>query len=435
MRITRRRFMQASGAALVGLSAPFVPTLRAQESRKLSVGAILTLTGGNAPTGTSIRDGARVAVEAVNAAGGVGGRYELELLVEDSRTSQSEAVNAASRLASRGDVSFVVGPIISSFGLAVQPILSAAGIPHIYFGADRTFTDQHDRFPLSFNYGSDVALQYAPLAQYAVEERGQGNIYVLAQNNERGQAAIELIRGQLDRLGAGRVVGTDLYPSFNRDFSTLVTKVRNSGADALFLVTGIPAELIGAAQEFVRQGLSFDDLGFYTGQTPNGAADFWEAVSNAGDADGLIYSWLYASPAMERVFDAPIPSLEQSGEMERAFADVLGRAPISGQTEAWGWGGLQIIKQAIEGLMAREGEAAVAALDPVRELPRAVASFMLPDGGSEPGPVFRTPFGQAGYLPCGQFDTRLGVATFREGQQYLLEPRGFGEALVGPLCT
>ncbi len=329
----------------------------------------------------------------------------------------------------------MVGPIISSFGLAVQPILSAANVPHIYFGADRTFTDLHERFPLSLNYGSDVALQYAPLVRYAVEARGQENLYVLAQNNERGQAAIELIRGQVDRLGAGRVVGTDLYPAFNRDFSTLVTKVRNSGSDALFLVTGIPAELIGAAQEFVRQGLSFDELGFYTGQTPNGAADFWEAVSNAGDADGLVYSWLYASPDMARAFDAPVPSLEQSGEMERAFRDLLGRSPISGQTEAWGWGSLQIIKQAIEAFMEREGEAAVAALDPVRELPQAVVSFMLPEGDAGPGPVFRTPFGHAGYLPCGQFDTRLGVATFRDGQQYLLEPRGFGEALVGPLCT
>ena len=435
---TRRRFLRTSGVAVAGLSLSSwnAPTLLGQSKTPLTTAGILTLTGANAVTGKLIRDGAQVAARSINDAGGIADRYTIDLQIEDSRTSQTEAVNIANRLASRGDVSFTFGPIITSFGLAVQPILAAANIPQIYLGAPRDFTDLHNLFPLSMRYGSQTSLQSAPLVKWAVEERGQDRIFLTLPNTDRGQAFLDAVRRQLSVLGKGRLVGTEFYPSFNRDFSTIVTKVRNSGANAMIIGTGVPAEVIAAAQEFQRQGIDLDDLGFYTGQTPNGSVQFWEAVSNSGAADGFIHTWLYADPDMPRDFEGAIPSADAATEMERAFRDVLGRPPESGQVESWGWGSIQIIRQAIEHLIDQEGEAAVTSLDPVHELPQMLVETILPGSdASGTGPSFRTPFGEVGFLSCGQFDTRLGIATFRDGgEQHLLTPRGYGDELIGPLC-
>jgi len=435
---TRRRFLQTSTASLLGLSTMGMrpPWALGQSKPKLTIGAILTLTGGNAITGKTIRDGARVAEATINESGGLADQFEVNLVVQDSQTKQTEAVNAANRLASRGDVSFVIGPIIASLGLAVQPILAAAEIPQLFFGASRDFLAQHDRFPLSIMYGTGLVPQHAPVIKYAAEQRGHRNLYILAPNTDRGQDAMESLRGRIGQLDDGNIVGTDVYPPFNTDFSTLVTKARNSEADGVFLATGIPAEIIAAAQEFKRQGIDVEEFGFYTSRTPNGSIEFRDQLAATGDADGLIFPWLYASPQMARAFDGEIPSLAQASRLETAFQQVMDEpmAPINGQLAAWGWDSLQVIQQAIEGLIDRDGTAAVTSLDPVRELPQAVIEEILPASGAETGPALETAFGTAGFLPCGQFNTRYGVATFDGPRQRLLIPRGYGNELIGSLC-
>ena len=435
---TRRQFLRTSTASLLTLSAMGMRTagVLGQSQPTLKIGAILTLTGGNAITGQAIRDGARVAEATINESGGLGNRFGIDLVVEDSQTKQTEAVNAANRLASRGDVSFVIGPIIASLGLAVQPILAAAEIPQLFFGASRDFLAQHERFPLSIMYGTELVPQHAPVIKYAAEQRGHRNLYVLAPNTDRGQDAMESLRGRIEQLDDGRVVGADVYPPFNTDFSTLVTKAQNSDADGVFLATGIPAEIIAAAQEFKRQGIDVEEFGFYTSRTPNGSIEFRDQLAATGEAEGLIFPWLYASPQMARDFDAKVPSLAQASRLEMAFQRVMGEpmAPINGQLVAWGWDGIQVIHQAIERLIERDGAAAVTSLDPVRELPQAVIAEILPDSGADTGPPFETAFGTAGFLSCGQFNTRYGVATFDGPQQRLLTPRGYGNELIGSLC-
>lgn len=435
---TRRQFLQTGSASLIGFGTLGLtpPRIRGQDRPTLTIGAILTLTGGNAITGKTIRDGARVAEQTINDNGGIAGRYNINLVVEDSQTKQTEAVNAANRLASRGDVSFVIAPIIASLGLATQPILAAANIPQLFFGASRKFLAQHDRYPLSITYGTGLIQQHAPVIKYAAEERGHRNLFILAPNTDRGQDATASLRGRIEQLGKGEVVGTDTYPPFNTDFATLVTKVRNSGADGMFLATGIPAEIIAAAQEFRRQGIRFDELGFYTSRTPNGSIALQDELAQTGGADGLIFPWLYASPSMTRAFDEAVPSLEPAAEMETAFREVMDQPmpPIKGQLVAWGWGSIQVIRQAIERLVEREGESAVASMDPVRELPQAVIEEILPPNEGQMGPPLDTAFGTSGFLSCGQFNTRYGVATFDGPQQRLLIPRGYGNELIGSLC-
>ena len=125
----------------------------------------------------------------------------------------------------------------------------------------------------------------------------------------------------------------------------------------------------------------------------------------------------------------------QAKRMESAFVKEYGHPPDSPPSASWGWGSMYIIKQAIEGMIRDRGKSAVMEFDRQEKLPRKTISYLLPsDTSTSSGPVMKTPYGNYGFLSCGQFNIRLGVATFKDKRRHLLKDRGYGEDIMGPLC-
>ncbi len=433
-RLSRRRFLQIASGSLLSLSLPFTFSTGLEgASEKLKVGGIFSLTGSNAPVGKTIRDGAQLAIEKINSEGGIGGEIDLELVVEDGKTSQTGASEAARRLANRGDVSFALGPLIGTHGEASQPILSSARIPQIFFGGDTEFTERHDKYPLSIRYGTQRSLQAAPILKYAAEERDQRKLFLIAPNIKPGKSFRKVTEEILGRLEGVSLVGSEFYTPFNRDFSSLITRVLDSSAEGVIVGTGIPADLVSVAREFDRRGIDPRDFGYYTGQAPNGSVAFKKQVVDKGIGDGVIFSWHYEEDRFERQFDrtgAP----QQAVEMRKAFENKFGSPPDSPPSASWGWGSISIIEQAVEGLIEERGKSSVLDMSLARKLPEEAISYLLPEKADETGPVVDTPYGNYGFLSCGQFNIRLGVATFKNKEKYLLKDRGYGNELIGPLC-
>jgi len=434
--LSRRSFLRLAGGSIATLSLPVAISYGASSATEsLNLGGIFSLTGPNAPVGKTIRDGGQLAVKRINETGGVAGEIELNLVIEDGKTSQTGASKAARRLANRGNVSFALGPLIGTHGMATQPILGSAGIPQVFFGTAPGFTERHGEYPLSIRYGTQARLQMAPVLKYAVEARKDEKLYLLAPNNQQGKSFLKVVRSQLEKISGGELVDVAYYTPFSSDFSSIMTKVINSSAEGVIVGTGIPTDLISVAREFDRRGIGPDELGYYTGQTPNGSVDFERQVASGGTADGIIYSWHYENGDYGRSFERSKPPA-QATKMESAFFDKYGNPPDSPPSASWGWGSIFIIKQSIEGMIEMMGRDRVLGLDPRNELPKETISYLLPDkasGGS--GPVVTTPYGNYGFLSCGQFNIRLGVATFKEDERYLLKDRGYGEDLIGPLCS
>ena len=432
--LTRRDFLRVTGSSLVGLSFSGLLTggVRGAGGKTITLGGIFSLSGPNAAVGRTIRNGARVGVEKVNSSGGVWDDLQFELVVKDGETSQTGASEAARGLAGRGNVDFVLGPLIGTHGRATQPILDGAGIPQVFFGTDVGFTDRHDEYPLSIRFGTQTSLQFAPPVKYAVRERGDEKLFLLVPKNNQGKSIKNVTESFLAELEGGELVGSEFYPPFNRDFSSLMAKVLSSEAEGVVIGTGIPADLISVAREFDRQGLDPERFGYYTGQTPNGSVGFKKQVVDKGLGEGVIYSWHYEKRRYGRSFPGENPP-EEAVAMESAYREKYGSIPDSAPSASWGWGSVRILKQAIEGLVANYGRNQV--LGGLNEgLPRETINYLLPDDGEGRGPVFRTPFGNASFLPCGQFNVKLGVATIRNESQYLLEDRGYGVEILPPLC-
>ena len=113
---------------LAGIMA--VLTCLARSAEPLKIGMVTTLTGASAETGRYETEGAKLAAEEVNKAGGVLGR-PIELVIEDSQTTNPGAVLAFSKLAGDKDIPGFIGPVFSTQIHAIAPDIQRLGKPVI----------------------------------------------------------------------------------------------------------------------------------------------------------------------------------------------------------------------------------------------------------------------------------------------------------------
>ena len=105
--------------SFVGGSLLATPVMAQQT---VTVGAIEILSGPSAAYGTAIKGGLELAMDEINAAGGVLGGKKITLIIEDSAGNKDQAVNAARKLIGRDKVPVVIGPTLSNEMFAVGPV-------------------------------------------------------------------------------------------------------------------------------------------------------------------------------------------------------------------------------------------------------------------------------------------------------------------------
>jgi branched-chain amino acid transport system substrate-binding protein len=115
----------------------------------IKVGWLSSLTGVQLSSAAIAESqGVQLAVDEINAAGGVLGR-KIELLTRDTAGDPTKAVNFAQQLAFSEKVHFVIGPVNWGEGLAATPIIARAGIPDLVIGALEELTDPV-KYPRAF---------------------------------------------------------------------------------------------------------------------------------------------------------------------------------------------------------------------------------------------------------------------------------------------
>ncbi|MGH7049879.1 MAG: ABC transporter substrate-binding protein, partial [Acetobacteraceae bacterium] len=124
-----RRQMLSGAGALAGLAA--LPSLARAAGEPIKIGIIAEAS---TIDGSAIPKGAQMAVEAINARGGVLGR-PLQLVVYDDHVSSSDAVRAFQRLASQDQVAAVIASFVSEVALALEPWAARLKMPFITPGA------------------------------------------------------------------------------------------------------------------------------------------------------------------------------------------------------------------------------------------------------------------------------------------------------------
>src|SRR5947209_8785757 len=145
MSMTRRQALASAGAAAVasGLAKPAIAA-----NEPIRVGYLPALTGPSSSTGIGINRGIQLAVQEINAAGGIDGR-QIELITRDTQSDPTKAVNGAAELTRGQKVSVVLGPVNSGESLAVVPLLARTNTPQVHPCWVDTLTDPK-KYPMCF---------------------------------------------------------------------------------------------------------------------------------------------------------------------------------------------------------------------------------------------------------------------------------------------
>ncbi len=206
------------------------------DDNSIKVGAILPLTGDGAAYGEPMQKVAQIALDEINAAGGVNGK-KLEFIWEDGKCNGNDAADAANKLINVDKVQIIYGGFCSSETLAIAPIAEAAHVvvlspasssPDITNAGDYIFR----------NYPSD-ATQGKVLAQGA-QKQGFKKIGILAEQNDYTLGIQKVFQDQFQQLGGTVVVET--YLPDDTDFRTSLLKLKSDSVDALMVDPQTPAK-------------------------------------------------------------------------------------------------------------------------------------------------------------------------------------------------
>ena len=248
---TRRAAVLATAAAVLA------PSCRGRAAEPVRFGQIAPLSGGGAVSGPSHVNGARLALEMVNTAGGVLGR-SAELVVEDGLSTPDGAVAALRRFAERGDIAGVLGSTRSVEMHALVPEALKAGRPVLFGGTDPALTTLGN--PWLFRCQPSDAYSARAMAAFGVGDLGKRNWAVLHSSDPFGSSGAAALRTALKALGAQVVLARD-YPNQRRDFAALARAAAASDADVLASYVSFEPDQVAMARAVQAAGVRLSWIG------------------------------------------------------------------------------------------------------------------------------------------------------------------------------
>lgn len=188
----------------------------------VTIGLATGQTGGLAPFDQPSLAGFQMAIDEINANGGLGGKYMVTLDIKDTRSDTGATVQAAQELVAEG-VKVLITPCDADPSIAAGQISQAAQIPTLTFcGTTPTITDAVGDYMFG-TYPADNG-QAALLAEYAVS-KGYKSAYILKSPDSAYTLRLPEYFGQVFTAKGGTVAGEGTYALGQQDFAAEVTKI------------------------------------------------------------------------------------------------------------------------------------------------------------------------------------------------------------------
>jgi branched-chain amino acid transport system substrate-binding protein len=206
------------------------------DAKEMKIGLVTPLSGDVKTFGESVRNSFLIAVEEANAKGGVAG-MKITWVIQDDKNDATEAANVANLLVNQHRVKAIVGSVTSKASIPVSDIIQAGRIPTISPTATNPKVTVADgkRKDYMFRACFIDPFQGSVLAKFALETLKKKSAAVLYDaSNDYSKGIAEVFRDTFRKQG-GKVAAFESYGKDDVDFSALLTKVKASGADVLFL--------------------------------------------------------------------------------------------------------------------------------------------------------------------------------------------------------
>ncbi len=248
-RLTRFALSALAACATLGLAAPSATA----QPKPIRIGVPTAM---QLQVGRDTQDGIKMAIDDINAKGGVLGR-KLEMVVADETENPETGINAVKKLTAEEHVDVLIGGYTSGVTLAQLPHIAAAKTIYLGVGsASPAITakvkQDYDNYKYIFRVGPlNSAIQAAQLTNFIsaflMGELGIKQIAIIGENAKWVQDLVPLLKKKATEAGAD-VRATEFFDAQTSDFSPIFSKVKDSGAQFMIVVLSHASSDIVAKQ-------------------------------------------------------------------------------------------------------------------------------------------------------------------------------------------
>jgi len=221
----KRKFNTLALAVIMVLTVPLSAL-----ADSIKIGFNAPLTGFAAADGNSARVGAELAVEQVNAAGGINGK-QLELVVYDDQASPKESAPLAVRLITQDEVVAGISGSYSGATRAAATIYQESGVPYISAYAVHPDITRAGGFVFRTSFVGEV--QGRAGAKLIGEMMGHKRVVIITLNNDFGKSLANGFKEKAAAFGID-ILNEYEYSIKDREFGAIVSKVKNDQPDAIY---------------------------------------------------------------------------------------------------------------------------------------------------------------------------------------------------------
>jgi len=246
----RRTILKGAGlVAATQVAGPYVISARGETP--VRIGMIDPLTGVYAaPAGNEVM-GAKLAVEQMNAKGGILGR-PVELLVEDSANDVGTGVQKARKLIERDQVNFIIGDVNSGIAAAIAQVTSEKKILHVVSGGHTDTITGKDCHWNVFRVCNTTRMEANSVSDLLFNKYGK-KWHFITPDYAFGHTLYQACSDNLKKLG-GTATGNELTPLGTTDFSAYLIKARAASPDVMILLVQ-GSDMINCLKQIVQFGL------------------------------------------------------------------------------------------------------------------------------------------------------------------------------------
>jgi branched-chain amino acid transport system substrate-binding protein len=364
--LTRRRFLAlAAGTTTLSLA----PAGRAQSGGIIKVGHIQPLTGPSAAYGIRARDGAIIAIEEINAAGGwtdaKGRQHQFEMLVGDMANDPKQAITLFRQYATDQQVIASLGPTNSVGYVPLVPVAAQIKLPLIGNGSGAPIKEWN-AYAYRVNPVSTLAVPI--LVKKVASKLNVKRLAVIYDQTQDAQAGDAEVCKHLAGTVGYEVVAFEAFRAGDQDFSPQIAKIRSLRPDAIY-VAAATGDGIKVVSQIRETGIDKPLItGFGSFQDPV----YWDGTKGGVKGD---YTWLAQ--------DLTSPSAQLKGFLDK----YNGRFPQQEATSfsTFGYDSIQVLVAALKKSQEADREklaAVLAGLDMTTPIGSRITFKNPPDGNN-----------------------------------------------------
>jgi len=252
--------------------------IQARASALIKIGVAVGVSGANSVVAPTVLQSSQLAVEEINAAGGILGR-RVQLEIVDDGSSAIGAEKAVDTLVSK-KVDAIIAMQTSAARNAALPIIARGTVPYIY----TSFYEGRSCSPWMYVNGWVPEQQVAPVVNYFTAQKSAKTFFLVGSDYAFGRGMLDFAKKHIQEAG-GRVIGEEYLPVDGVDWSAVISRIRTSKPDALISATAGGEPNVSLARQLRAAGVKI----------PYGNLALDESTAKAmGDAaTGIIVSASY----------------------------------------------------------------------------------------------------------------------------------------------